>query len=660
MTIPANLFVDTPEMQDVSLHRLSNDSDVWPEEIIQHVKEKVPGSDTIQLMVKFMKKDDENGTATGSVIASSPKKKVLIPIIIKDFKLYPLDVMISSGKLLPLTVNYFAKAFSDDAEVFQDLEQFPTFSGLGRFEDANMWDAIYPPALGRYAYASSLEFPMMEVASDYIDGKAFLHKLAEDHGSVARFYANGYRDVLLKIGELQPVNSNEFSDGKERLLDKNILTLRREGPDKYNILATDCNVFHPAMTAMPRKDMVDFLYEVSDQAEDDINAVDQNGEKTIVPFDHGDVMLAKPERNIAETANEFDHYAVKNYKTGVEVEGIVIPRVINFEQEPQNLKIFIGKTMATIQPEICGMRIQNSDFRIEGAPLRIGQTGCFVYQPDDSHGLATIPVTLESVWQDGCVLAAKVRDLKGNRFKLRFNPQMKLQRIAEMGDNCYCMPTEFKWQPMQGFEPVSSTPEEYAIKTAARVPTNKSTIVDLGSGSYGIKGSIEKLANSVGWQRTGLSRGQAEFLAASMGCGNKDLGKLFKTAAVKGHADFYVHKLPMTGEEKIAAEAPRRQKLEKLASLLRKDCIKEASYMDNAQTVDALLSLNFISPDNISKYVSKVPVLKAAASAMAGCLLASRLGMQEIPEQATAAGMYKLVETIEGLEKLKAIQEHGD
>ena len=44
MSMPANLFVDTPEMEDESLHHLGNDVEAWPEEIITKLKERLPAS----------------------------------------------------------------------------------------------------------------------------------------------------------------------------------------------------------------------------------------------------------------------------------------------------------------------------------------------------------------------------------------------------------------------------------------------------------------------------------------------------------------------------------------------------------------------------------------------------------------------------------------
>ena len=42
MSLPTNLFIDSPEMHDVSMHQLSQDIESWPEEVVQKLKEVVP------------------------------------------------------------------------------------------------------------------------------------------------------------------------------------------------------------------------------------------------------------------------------------------------------------------------------------------------------------------------------------------------------------------------------------------------------------------------------------------------------------------------------------------------------------------------------------------------------------------------------------------
>lgn len=671
MTLPANLFVDTPEMEDVSLHQLGNDTEAWPEEIIQKVKERLPhaAAGSVNLMVKFMKKDDENGTATGSITAHSANKSAIIPLIIKDFMMYPLDVFIASGKLLPLTPTYFDAAFSSN-ELFDKIEEYPTFGGLGRFEDANLWNAIYPPSLGRYAYAAAGDFPILNSLDGTLDGTEFAAYLRNPENAkiAARLLSGPHREVIQKLANTRPVNMNEFRQGVDNLIPRSIAVLRREGPNKYSILSNSDSVFHPGITHMDRCGINHALSEsgLSDHAEDDINDVDQNGEKyLILPKPKNDVILAKEDTEVPESANEFDRYVVKT-KTGVSVEGVVIPHVIDFNQKKVDLKIFLGKTMSTIQPEIYGVRVKNSRFKPAYQIPKVGQTGTFVYQPDASHGIATVPVTVKSVAEHAGMLMISAHDLMGRPIKFHVEPKsaMGLARIAPLAPGLYAIPHAMKWAPMEDMSEVTNSVDDYAVKQAGLRKTDwPVSVVPTGHGFYAMRG-VDKYASAAGWDKGMLDASQVRFLLTSLGAPQEKIATAFKHATKYGRAEFHnLNRVPLTSE-KVAKARPIAVHLVKVAKSLKRNLFKEASqlqvfvkkgsYLENSQTVDALLSLNFINPNNVSKYISRVPALKAAISHLASCLIASRLGMKEIPELAASTAMTRLVEVVDGLEKLKA------
>lgn len=657
MTIPANLFVEAPEIQDRSLTKLDTDVNTWPEEIIQRLRERVPQSAGTNTMVKFMKKDEENGTATGSVIINTPDSAVTVPIIIKDFTLYPLDVMIAKGKILPLTPDYFNSVIAKNA-VFDKIEEYPTYGGLGRFEDANLWNAIYPPSLGRYAYASA-GYPMLDLISDNLDGSPLKDWLKQNPECAVGFYKNGHAPLIKKLANLKPVNMNEFSHGAHNLI-PNIRVLKSEGPNKYSLLSSSDKVFSPAFESLTREQAVKFMSTISDCVQDDMNEVDQNGEKLLSAPAGGNVILAKPfsqtSESLAEEAKEFDHYVVKK-SNGVAVEGVVIPKVIDFNMKPVNLKIFIGKTMSTIQQKIWGVRLKNSRFQPPCANPKIGQTGTFMYQPDKSHALATIPVTIRSLVEDCGCLCIKAVDLTGNTYRIKLNPSLDLHRIAKSADGSYVLPRDMRWVVMEGFEEITNSSESYAIKTSSAVLTNKPVkLSPNGFDFYTLRG-VDKYAQAAGWDHTNLDKAQAKFLLACLGCSQEKIAEAFKVAGRTGVAEMHSLNFVPTTKEKVAEYRPQAAKLVKAAASIKRNLFKEASFIDNAQTVDTLLSLNFVTPDNISKFVGKLPHFKATISHLASSLIASRLGMREIPEEAAAVAMGRLIEVVEGLEKLRATQE---
>lgn len=654
MTVPANLFVEAPEVEDRSLIRLSNDLNQWPEEIIQKLRERAPQSQTHSCMVKFMKKEEESGTATGSVVITTSETAIIIPVIIKDFTMYPLDVMIAKGKILPLTQDYFNEATSKN-QVFDRIEEYPSYSGLGRFEEANLWNALYPPSLGRYAYASA-GYPLLDELSDSIDGAPLKEWIKENPTYMVGFHKHGHMEVVKKVAHLQPVNMNEFSQGENNLLPRAVKMLRKDGPNKYSLLSSSDKVFTPALDGMNRDSAVKFMSTISSNAEDDMNDVDQNGEKLLsTPAVEDAVFLAQTTKTYVEKADQFGHYVVKN-KNGLSIEGVVIPKVIDFNQKLVNLKIFLGKTMSTIQPEIYGVRLQNSRFQPECTPPSVGQTGTFIYQPAKTQSLATIPVTIKTITNDVGILKIDAMDLMGRPYHLKVSTDMGLKRIARLGDH-YLLPREMKWIVMEGFGEVTNSPESYAVKTAAQTLTT--TPVKLGYNGferYSLRG-INKYAKEARLDHTNLHSSEVKFLLTCLGAGSQKIASSIKMAKTKGLAEIHGLRFIPTRSEKIASARPQAAFLVKAAKEIKRNLIKEASYVDNAQSVDALLSLNFVTPENISKFIGKIPHFKATISNLASALLGSRLGIREIPEEASSVAMAKLIEVVDGLERLRASQE---
>lgn len=653
MAFPQGLFVDKPEMEDVSMNKLPNDADAWPEDIIQKLKERVPSSSGMATIVKFVKKDEESGTATGSVSVSNEKKQITVPVIIKDFMMFPLDVFQAEGKLLPLTPDYFKAAFSDN-ESFAKLEEYPTFGGLGRFEDSNLWNATYPPSLGRYAYASG-GYDILDQISESIDGADFKSALSNDVQSAIRFKKHGHADLIKKVANLHPVNMNEYKQGVTNLVDRPIRMLRRDGANKYTILSNTDNYYDPMLTRVSRDDLHTLLTEVSDDVQDCINDVDSNGEKLLSVPRHDDKELAQPQREVPEMANEYDHYSVMS-KNGLNVEGVVIPTVISFAMKKVDLKIFLGKTMGTIQREIAGVRLDNSTFRPKVCTPKPGQSGVFVYQSSQSKALSTIPVTIESVTHDCGNLKLRVQDLMGVGYNLQLSQSAgTFKSIAQTGDGTYMVPKEFKWVPMQGFDRISNSPEAYASLGMGQTKTASITVIDT-QGHFSIRG-VEKYANASGWDATFLEPYQAKFLLSSLGCGSEKIATVLKTARVHGSCKVDDVRFIPIKSEKVAMSLPKARNLVKQAKALKANLIKAASFMENSQTVDAMLSLNFVNPDNITKFIGKIPSFKATISSLASCLIASRLGIKEIPEHSVSTAMYRLIDIVGGLEALRATQE---
>jgi hypothetical protein len=235
------------------------------------------------------------------------------------------------------------------------------------------------------------------------------------------------------------------------------------------------------------------------------------------------------------------------------------------------------------------------------------------------------------------------QDLMGMGFKF-CTTSTDLARIVKLEDK-YLVPKGFFWVPMEGFYEISNSPVDFVAKTASG---EKITISHTGYGQFAISG-VSKYASALGWDATNLTAEKAKFILATQGLG-KEASTIIKSATSK---QVMVNvRRPTDFVEKKASTS-----LKKFAYSLKSNLIKAASYVENTQSIDSLLSLNFINPDNIAKFVGRIHSLKATISDLAMLLMASRLGIKEIPEQAVSSAMTRLIEVVNGLEALRAVQE---
>lgn len=97
--------------------------------------------------------------------------------------------------------------------------------------------------------------------------------------------------------------------------------------------------------------------------------------------------------------------------------------------------------------------------------------------------------------------------------------------------------------------------------------------------------------------------------------------------------------------------------LMKLANYVRCDMLKVAAALaphSSPHSVDSVLSLNFVTPENITQYVNNLPMYEECVSKLSELLIASRLGLKEVPESAVQSAVRGLENAIHGLRQLEA------
>ena len=151
-----------------------------------------------------------------------------------------------------------------------------------------------------------------------------------------------------------------------------------------------------------------------------------------------------------------------------------------------------------------------------------------------------------------------------------------------------------------------------------------------------------------------LSRYEAEFLLASWGLPMDKTAEVLNK--VKDRIYLEVHHLnfpPLPGNEKTASSKIEVQEYARSLRAPIGELLKIAANLEDAQSVDTILSLGFVNDENINRFASAKPMLWEASNMLAKMLLASRLGMKDIPEEAARSALSHLQKVIDGLGRLK-------
>jgi hypothetical protein len=153
-----------------------------------------------------------------------------------------------------------------------------------------------------------------------------------------------------------------------------------------------------------------------------------------------------------------------------------------------------------------------------------------------------------------------------------------------------------------------------------------------------------------------LARHEAEFLLGYWGLGREKVAEVLDK--VKDHIRLEVHHLrfPKVGYTEKTASPKVQAFVDSVRSPIV-ELLKCAASIDDAQAADAVLSLGFVNNENIVRFASAKPMLEEVSQMLAKLLLASRLGMEDIPEENVRAALGHIQKILSGLERLQMLSK---
>jgi hypothetical protein len=632
---------------------MGDNVDQWPQEITQEAYKQLPYLSDFEVNVVLDKVDEPKGYAYGSVevrpkTAMTPEEmdkaelqKVHVPIIIKESMLHPFDLFLVGKKFAHLTEGRLraalfrpeefdaARTRPYDPSLLHDLNP-PIRSGYGGFGAGGVktgasveleWLPLLPRLQGQVKTAHVERF-----------------KLARTDPSLRSQLANGDEGVMAAFesaSTLAPSENVKTSAAFRDHVRPNVVQLRARGDGTFLMKHANTGMYDPQEEVIPLSVATDLA------GEEDLSTM-LEGDGTLTASPDAPVK-ATMEAEEVKNVDAFGLWKVQDVN-GNTLIGWVFPQLLSMDMQPLPLSLFTNGSQYAIQEGIAGMMSGKSTDLPKGGPRGYG---C-LYFIDHGTAKAFVPMTVNSTMRGHDGIRYVAQDDLGNHFTFYFTDSLKT--VVKVGQSEYAIPSQVNWMPLRGSTELVSNPLGFS-KTSA---SNTSTAELLGGqDEYCWRGpAVAKLASE---QTKFLNRHDAEFLGVSLGVSPAFIKEALDRAN-KGEL------LPFDGLNLIT---PMREKMAAARESVLKDLreipepihnyflAKEASLLDDALTADKILGLGFLNAENVATFIDMLPQLESTSSKVAEMLLASRLGVKEIPEVALERMLKALDDVIRGLKSLR-------
>jgi hypothetical protein len=687
-----NLFRDeVPDLvkEAAFASRVSEQPENWPMEINSELFKQLPFLSDYDVNVNLDRVDPGRGFAFGYADVSNKTERpeieheemgiphIRIPVIIMERSVKPFSVFLDGEKVMPLseeriretlfnpTTFDLSTALPRDPSLVEPLMP-PQRSGIGMGGEYKMASALSPveqaflEAMEKKSDPKEFAKRMRERkgeekwgGSEKIGGSlllviaptmresdrsAFIEKLSSDAAVIAGFRRNQLGARLADI-----FDNVKTASAEDRLaviaesIEPTVVTIQKLPGHQFLVKSASNEAFAPGQAAKG---------EVIPEAEAAESIGAENAQKmqpgqtaTVVNNPVGNI---EQEESKAKVVEEYGQYKVED-ALGNSLLGHVFPTTLAWDGlfTPQQTALFTNGSAYAFQDSVAG------DLVGKGTNLPSDEPrgdGCF-YCVEGGDAIATQPLTIGSAvaGPDGNARFS-ASDVFGNPIVISQTEGLK--EPMRLDGNEFAIPDSWKFMRLNNQTQVASAPGAMSKVPEARA---KQAQVDLFyNGSFNLRGGcgLDKLSRDF---RYDLDPVTAEFMLGVLGVDGVTAKLKVAEARKVGHVKLSnLKSITLLGERLEHAQKTAAALVERLPDL-RKDLVKEAAALDDADTVDKILALNFINPENLETFINYIPDLEKTAENLAEMLLFSYLGMNELPEGPIDRCMRSLDEVITGL-----------
>jgi len=660
-----SLFLDEQKLSFEKLGmeaRLSEDPTVWHQQVLDELYRQVPYASDYNPKIELRTIDPERMYGLGHVElinklainardddtppALKGNQRVILPIVIQDALLKPLDLMIHDGKVEPVTEERLRRALFRP-NLHEAVRERPG--------DMSLIEQLYPPhrqfgggrglvsdAGAGSKLASARPDSVLDAIMDTIDEDhlvAFTEKVASDVTLRSSLIKNtASREYLAKLAAAVPSASGfeRFKKVASTIIPNVMQVQKIDGG--FRIKTANTDALAPSVEDVSRPEAVGAL------GGDIVSAVDRDGAVTLAnQEEQGDAELDAA----ATVVDTFGFYKVKTMD-GREMSGWVFPQLMDLDGSLLPMAAFANGTESGMQEVIAGSFLDDG---MDIPDMLPSGTGMFVFH-DGENVQGLVPMEISGVTETPEGASYICETVMGTRCECVKVPG--LQTVTPISEGRYGLPEKCGFMSLENIVDLVATPDEFskqaqarAIPTAVRVSTDGNT--------YSFSGEpVTKLAGVM--DTDFLSRNDATFVAACLGYSPQQFVSDLQGMRKHGHYDLWFKAKPVTTLKEKYAEAKQSAKgtLAKIASIgpVRFDLSKEASVLEDPAAVDKVLSLGFINAENVSIFAGYIPEFENTIARLSELLMATRLGLQSVDEGALQKSIIHLDKVVAGLKTL--------
>lgn len=639
-----SLFIEPLEKEAAAATKLGADPSKWGEDITKHLLSTHPFLNDYNIEMDLKQAIPENGTLFATIMIAPKMTPMMmqgqggtdaigIPVFAENWRLRPLDVMAFQGKFQPLSEKRVRSIFPQMD--LGEIARSPS-SGPGSI---STYDLAMSPMQTMVGYGSgdggtmkyaSYNSSLLDAIADTIDpddAEAFVREASTREVVTCLRKNAALKEVFGKIDNFAMTDALPgMEQAAKEALEPTAMQVCKVGPG-YVIKSASAAVYDPIVKHITASEFSDMpqevrrgviksgYYTLEGAVDDELESLDVDGLQTLgtqqVPF-------AK----------------VAAFQPGTgKVEGIMMPAYTNLgTKTPAIRPLWVGPEGYTVQEKVAGVidGVLDADEVLGSLPaVRPSQLGVFVFKPADNMLAATEPVVIKMAYHTGNLSRYVAETERGKPVSITKSAAVRTC-IAYTGEKDgvagVSIPADAVWLPLVTRSEVSLEKTAEAVDLAVK-SSGKFVKVASNGRTFTLTGEV--LDPIPASDKVRIDRAQAAFVLAVVGGENVE-ESLSKAASSLHHVDV-----------RVRYDVGSKEEFEKYASDLGKEMIEvfrlirhpghgllkyAAAGVQDTTTLDSILSLGFLNPQNIDVFLQHTPQLEDALQNVSELLVASRLG----------------------------------